>query len=68
MTRRIRNNATPVGLAQPPIKPKSPGLVVKSHSVVVKLLLLITGSFTTTKAKDEISKDSIESIALTYKS
>ncbi len=29
---RIMMRATPVGLAMPPIKPKTPGFIVKIHS------------------------------------
>lgn len=54
ITKRITNSATPVGLAQPPISPKSPGLMVNSHSLVVKFLLFITGSFTTIKAAKQV--------------
>lgn len=50
ITNKIRNNATPVGFAQPPTRPNSPGLVVNNHSEVVKLFLFITGLLTTTKA------------------
>lgn len=50
ITNKIRNNATPVGFAQPPTRPNSPGLVVNNHSEIVKLFLFITGSLTTTKA------------------
>ena len=32
MTVRIRMSATPVGLAQPPIRPNNPGLLVNIHS------------------------------------
>lgn len=45
-------NATPVGFAHPPIRPKSPGLLVKSHSFTVKFALFITGSLTTAIPKN----------------
>lgn len=44
-------NATPVGFAHPPIRPKSPGLLVKSHSFTVKFAELMTGSLTTMMPK-----------------
>lgn len=45
-------NATPVGFAHPPIRPKSPGLLVNSHSFKVKFAELIMGSLTTIRPKN----------------
>lgn len=45
----IIKRANPVGFARPPISPNNPGLLVKSHSVVVKFLAFVSGSFTTTR-------------------
>lgn len=45
----IIKRANPVGFARPPLSPNNPGLLVNNHSVVVKFLAFITGSFTTTR-------------------
>lgn len=51
----MATSATPVGFAHPPIRPKCPGLLVKSHSFKVKFALFITESLTTTKPKNIFS-------------